>query len=75
VADSGLDMVPLHVRPEAAAQFLGSQSLTDGADIVTLTFNGEQRGSSDRGRIDELAALFELAQRQRMLLKHGAHSL
>ena len=75
MADAGLNMVTLHVGPEAAAQFLRSQCLTDTANLVALTFDGEERSASDRARIDTPTAPLKLAERQQVLLKHAAHGL
>src|SRR6266446_7562287 len=75
MADAGLDMVTLHVGPEATAQFLGSERLADGADVVALTFDGKQRSASDRTGIDATTMPMKLTEWQGVLLKHGAHSL
>ena len=75
MADAGLDMMPLHIWPKTAAQFLGSQRLADSTDIVAFTFDAEECSASDRARIDAPAAPFELTQRQCMLLKHRAYRL
>jgi hypothetical protein len=75
MADAGLDMMTLHVGPEAAAQFLRSQCLAGTANVVALAFDGEERSAPDRARIDTPAVPFEIAKRQRVLLKHHAHCL
>src|SRR3984893_13456276 len=75
MADTGLDVVALHIGPKSAAQLLGGQRLPDGANVVALAFNREQLGASDRTRIDATTMPFKLAEWQGVLLKHGAHSL
>src|SRR5437588_10510428 len=75
MTDTGLDVVTLHVGPETAAQFLGSQGLADGANIIALAFDSKQRSAPDRARLDRTAAPFELAARQGVLLKHGVYGL
>lgn len=56
MADAGLNMVTLHVGPEAAAQFLRSQCLAAAANVVALAFDGGQRGATDCSGIDTPAA-------------------
>jgi hypothetical protein len=41
MADAGLDIVALHVRPDTAAQFLRSQGLADAANVIALAFNSD----------------------------------
>ena len=47
MADAGLHVMALHVRPQAGAEFVGGERLTDGADVVALAFDSEQRGAAD----------------------------
>src|SRR5258706_9978935 len=61
VADAGLDVVALEVRPHAGAQVLRRERLADRADIVALAFDGEQSHAADRARLDLAAAHRELA--------------
>ena len=69
MADAGLDVVTLHVGPEAAAQFLGSERLADGTDVVALTFDGKQRSAPDRRGVDAPATPFEPAERAKRALE------
>src|SRR5262249_44725184 len=75
VADTSLHVMTFHVGPQAAVQPLGGERLTDRADIVSLAFDGEQRGASDCPRVDTPALPLEFAQWPRVLLKHCAHRL
>ena len=52
MADAGLHVVALEIRPQIAAQIVRGNRLADGADVVALAFDGQQRGLADRARID-----------------------
>ena len=73
MADAGLHMVLFAKWLDRRAKIMGGQSLADGANIVPLALDGEQRGATNCARVDLAALPFELAQRQRMVLKHQLH--
>src|SRR6267154_694932 len=75
MAHTGLHMMTLHVWPQAAAQLLSGERLANRTDIVPLAFDRKQRGMSDRPRVDAPTVPLELAQWQRVLLKHRADGL
>src|SRR5262245_56172338 len=75
VPDAGLHMVSLEIGPQPRAQLVRGRGLADGADIVALAFDREQHGALDGARLDPLAAIFEPARRQNVLLEHEAHGL
>src|SRR3546814_1544592 len=45
------------------------------SDVVALAFNGEQRRTADRRRVDLFAAIGQLALGQPVILKHPLHGL
>src|SRR4051812_35977164 len=67
--DACLHVMLLHVRAQAAAEILRRKGLADGADIVLLALDGEEKRALDRAGIDTAAAMPHLAARQEMLLK------
>src|SRR6516164_5039586 len=75
MTDAGLHMMAFHIRPQAGAQILSGECLTDGTDIVPLALHGEQCRVSDRPWVDTATAPYEFTQRQCVLLKHGADGL
>src|SRR5579863_1717621 len=54
--DPGLQMVVLAKWVQPGTQLLRRQGLTDGADVVVLAFDREERGAPDRRRPDLAAA-------------------
>src|SRR3546814_15580078 len=45
------------------------------SDVVALAFNGEQRRTADRRRVDLFAAIGQIALGQPVILKHPLHGL
>ena len=71
MADAGLHVMRLHVGSQAAAQVLRRERLADGADVVALALDGEQRGAADGARRDQPLAPVQRAARERELLEHA----
>src|ERR1700722_15555017 len=69
MADARLHVMAPHIGPQARAQLVRGLGLADRADVVTLAFDREQHGASDRFRLDLAAAPEDLALRQRVFLK------
>ncbi len=67
MADAGLHVMPPQIGPDLAAQLLRRERLADGADIVLLALDREQRRAPDRPRIDQPATDAQPPQRQIML--------
>src|SRR5437762_2937410 len=70
MAGLGLQVMLFLGRREAGAEGERRRGLADGADVVVLAFDREQRGALDRRRLDRAVARHERAERQRMLLEH-----
>jgi hypothetical protein len=75
MADAALHMMSLQIGPQTAAQLLGGECLADGTDATPFALDRKERSVSDRAGIDRPAPPFELASRQRMLLKNAAKGL
>lgn len=75
MADAGLDVVALHVGPDARAQVLRRECLADSANVIPFTLDREQKGALDGARIDASTAIFKFTQRQVMFLEYAAHGL
>ena len=71
VPDARLQVVDLQVGPHAGAQVLRGDGLADGADVVALALDGEQRGAADGGGVDLALAHREHAARQVVGLEHA----
>src|SRR3954465_7569601 len=69
MADLGLQVMLLLAGRKPSAEIERRRGLADGADIVVLAFDGEQRRAFDRRRLDLAVARDEAAERQRMLLE------
>ena len=54
VPDARLEVVTLPHGPDPGAQVVGGQRLADGADVVALAFDGEERHPPDRAGVDPL---------------------
>src|SRR5437764_13058856 len=52
MADAGLHVVFLAIGPEAGAEIVRRHGLADGANVVALALDGEQRGAADRLGVD-----------------------
>jgi len=55
MADARLHVVLLAVGPQAGAEIVRGHGLADGADVVALALDGEQRRAADRLGIDATA--------------------
>src|SRR5262245_49371478 len=75
MSDAGLHVMALEIGTQSRAQLVRGRGLADGADVVALAFDSEQHGALDGARLDPLAAIFQLARRQDVLLEHEAHGL
>src|SRR5579864_3491589 len=75
VADLGLEVMRLLGSGKAAAEIECGGGLADGADVVVLALDAEERGAGDRARLDLAIAADETPERQRMLLKDARHRL
>src|SRR5262249_32827940 len=73
VPHARLQVMPFHVRLEAAAQLVCRRRLTDGTDVVSLTLDGEQRRAAYRAWVDSSAAPAQSSARERMLLENQPH--
>ena len=69
MADAGLHVVALEIGAEAEAHVRGRRPSRRRRSVVALALDGEQHGAADRARVDRRAAIFELAERQRVLLE------
>src|SRR6185503_16175549 len=75
MADLGLNVMRLLGSREAGAEIERRGGLADGADIVVLALDTEERGALDGARLDAAVARGEAVQRQRMVLEDALHRL
>ena len=75
MADAGLQVVAAQVRAELRGEFVGGGGLADGADVVALAFDGQERGAGDLRAIDGDAVMLEAAERQAHFLEHPGDGL
>src|SRR6185312_4894257 len=75
MADAGLDVIALLAGIEPGQQLMHRRGLADGADIVLLALDGEDRGAADRAGIDRHAMRDELAARQGLAMEDAIDGL
>ena len=75
VADACLQVMGLHVRPQARTQVLRSEGLADSADVVLLALDRHQKRLLDCAQINRLALVLHFAERQQIALEHLIDSL
>lgn len=75
VADAGLAVMASPTERDPVAEVLRRGSLTDAADVIALTLDGEQEGPPDRRRVDELSSPIQLAASEPVLLEDLPHGL
>src|SRR5262249_11255354 len=75
MAHPGLHIVFFAIRSQAAAEIVRGHRLPDGADVVALALDSEQRGAADRLGANAPVTPPQLALGQQMVLKHALHRL
>src|SRR5262249_35560448 len=75
MADARLQMVALLGCGEARQQAMDRRGLADGADVVVLALDGEDRGAGDGAGIDPGATRDEFAACQRLAMEHAIDGL
>lgn len=73
VAHTRLQVMRFHVIGQRAAKVLSSQGLTEAANVISLTLNGQEVGALDGLRVHRCVFVGHEAPWERVLLKDGFH--